>query len=614
MQGFHINVEGYLANIPPAAFRPADVLRELVTNALQACALRGTLDADFAPRIELAVPDRLRLQVTDNGVGFHPQVLSQLGELHISKWPAAAEAIGAQGPFDRPYGRFGMGLTSTINICRELLVITFPLRGDGRTYFWWTDWRSGWQSWSSSDVVPSDVPEVVKDLVRRNTMTEPGSKVLLTLKDEAWAGPRPWDPQRLEELVRYYFSAISVPIYVGFASARINQGARGWPVPGDVRTAKDIVEEWLSSRGYDPEEGPQTPFHCFPIEPFDHISGVIWINPVRSDTVHFFSHEVYGNEIYELLPARGSFVTAIVNDDRGLLDITKTRPEIATIDGVRREQSIRSAISSAITQYIRWLNAEYRNGDKHTREVIGGLGARYGRSMLAYLLNEPTSERRTIAEDALQWIAVPVLVPRGKQTLPRCEIIEPAGPVIYYVMRETDLSRIQLFPQETIMDARDESDLFLLRLYHASQARRALRIVAAQDPTAQMIRELDDDEVREAGYAPLLEQVARRWADGPVVLGEVPAFLGTAFAHVIGASRPGQTPSRKLVLNKNNEALSILRNLSDPGLAAAASHIVDISKLLTAGQIGGAQFDTVCKHFSDLVLALSAHHPLGPRP
>ena len=96
--------------------------------------------------------------------------------------------------------------------------------------------------------------------------------------------------------MRYYFSAVSVPVHVGGQLEPVNAGVKGWPTY-EQNDPEKMIEEWLKSRNLGLEEKPLNRYHCFNIQPSDGISGVIWIRPYGHDTVHFFALEIYGSDI-----------------------------------------------------------------------------------------------------------------------------------------------------------------------------------------------------------------------------------------------------------------------------------------------------------------------------
>ncbi|MBI2431976.1 MAG: ATP-binding protein [Candidatus Hydrogenedentes bacterium] len=616
MSQFKIDVEGYLTSIPAAAFRPQDVVRELVTNAIQSCAIAQRIEGDLQPRIDVEMPDRLRLQITDNGVGFHPMILQRLGDLHISKWTETTRLLGISDVERRGYGRFGMGLTSTINVCDELLILSRPVTDKDTTYCWWTNWRSGWFLWKKGEN-PTDVDAKVQDDInavldytKRSDLSSHGARVVLKLKDDVWRGKSFLDIEQLKRQVLYYFSAISMPIHVGGASRPITNGVTGWRVPGtaDPRTARQIVSSWLESRSYEREECPENDLHCFEITAYDGISGVIWLRRFRPDTVHFFAREVYASDIPALLPEGGGFISAIVNDDKAILDITKQGLQIATEEGARREGLIRARIQNTLEEYVEWLNAEYSDGNAEQRRQITEIGSRYGRAMLAFLSPFGSARILDTAGRATVWIPLPLITSRKHEVLAKCEVIDPDGhPAIYYADSDTDLRRVQLFQQRYIIDARHHNDKAILKLYADTHTDRGVRIERVMDPAINLITPLNDLQIDELGFKALIEAIKARW-DGQVTLADIAPQLGEAFAHIVQPS--DQSGEQELVLNKKNGALKILKKLSDDDLVAAAAHIVTLAVLLQDEHIAGDEFERVSESLTRMIEALKG---LGER-
>ncbi|MBI2917786.1 MAG: ATP-binding protein [Chloroflexi bacterium] len=150
MPAITIDPKGYLDSIPRGVFRPEDVLRELISNSIQACDLAQQLDHDMKPLIRVRPPSHGRIVVEDNGVGFHPDVLNQLGNFQVSKWQIAEDRLKLRTT-DRNRGNvFGMGLTSTYQIASQVEVQTTYARDDTRTIRrWWTNWKD-WFTWSGN--------------------------------------------------------------------------------------------------------------------------------------------------------------------------------------------------------------------------------------------------------------------------------------------------------------------------------------------------------------------------------------------------------------------------------------------------------------------------------
>jgi len=599
MSEFRIDVHGYLSTIPSTVFRPQDVVRELVTNAMQACDIAQKIEPAISPRIDVEMPDRSRFQITDNGVGFHPSILSKLGDLQVSKWDETSRILGVAASPPKVYGVFGMGLTSTMTTCREVLIVTAPIKNSGKTHYWWTDWEKEWFQWQEGER-PDGVPANVFEEATRNRLAQHGARIILTLKDEIWMGPGRVDIARLEELVRYYFSAVSMPIHIGGSSKALNRGVTGWRKPNDRRSVREIVQSWLESRGLAPNDAPENEYHCFEIPLYDGISGVIWIRPFRADTVHFFARDVYGSDLPSLLPEYGRFVSAIVNDDKSLPDITKTRPQIATVEGVRREERIRSAIADALRDYVEWLNQEYQHGSQDTKEKIDDIGSsRYGRPLLAFLLSIATQEARRIAGNATGWIPVPLVTSSRKRTLPQCEEPDPDGPVVYYADEKTDLSRLTLLTKKYVVDARERIDWAILNMYRDAHEQRNLRIRAVADPADHLIHPIAEHEADELGFTHFLQVMSRVW-NGRVTLARIDPQLGEAFAHVV--RKPN---CEELVLNKENQALAVIKNLDGDSLRAAVAHVVCLSRLLVEGRVVGEEFEKASENFTHLIVAVS---------
>ncbi|MCC6984700.1 MAG: molecular chaperone HtpG [Bauldia sp.] len=206
--------------------RPEIFLRELVSNAADACERLRTLsldrpdllgeDASFRVRL---VPDAKgsRLTVEDNGIGMDRQeLIDNLGTIARSGTKAFIEGLGKSAEGSALIGQFGVGFYSAFMVADRVDVFSAPALKPGEAWHWSSDGKGAFT------VEPADPADAPKR----------GTRIVLHLSE---SGRDYADPDTLERIVEEYSAHINVPIVLrledGATDKTLADGTALWRLP-----------------------------------------------------------------------------------------------------------------------------------------------------------------------------------------------------------------------------------------------------------------------------------------------------------------------------------------------------------------------------------------------
>lgn len=261
---------------------PAVFLRELLQNGVDAVTLRKKQQPDWqGEKITIAVEPNSRIVFHDNGAGLSKEGIHRF--LAVIGQSSKTELVNGKIPEDY-IGRFGIGLLSCFMVSDSIVIQTCP--ANGGSAHTWTGFSDGTYTLDQLDDCPV------------------GTSVILTANPGA---EDYFQPDRVEELVRYYGLALPVPIYLEGNPKQLNH------IPADFtgisRSQLLAFGKWLFDEDFLEAIPIQTP----------HISGVAYVLSCRTDVSVKTNHRIYLKQMLltergdTLLPPWAFFLRCVLN-------------------------------------------------------------------------------------------------------------------------------------------------------------------------------------------------------------------------------------------------------------------------------------------------------------
>lgn len=284
---FQVNLGGMLDILSNHLYKSPDVfLRELLQNGVDAITLRQKAEPDWTGgRITITVEPGRRLIFRDNGAGLTEAGIHRF--LAVIGQSSKTGLVNGKLPEDY-IGRFGIGLLSCFMVSDTIVVHTRPAAG-GSAHVW-----IGRPDGTYSLEPLGECPV--------------GTAVILTAKPGA---EHYFQPDKVDELVRYYGLALPVPIFRSGSPEPLNR------IPADFtgisRSQLLAFGAWLFDEEFLDAIPIQTP----------HISGVAYVLPYRTDRSLKSGHRIYLKQMLltergdTLLPQWAFFLRCFLNT-RGL--------------------------------------------------------------------------------------------------------------------------------------------------------------------------------------------------------------------------------------------------------------------------------------------------------
>ena len=284
---FQVNLGGMLDVLSNHLYKSPDVfLRELLQNGVDAVTLRQKEQPAWnSGKLTIQIDPGRHLIFRDNGAGLSEEGIHRF--LSVIGQSSKTELVNGKIPEDY-IGRFGIGLLSCFMVSDSIVVHTRPAEG-GEAHVW-TGLPDGTYTLEPLAECPT------------------GTAVILTAKPGM---DHYFQPEKIEELVRYYGLALPVPIYLDGNPERLN----GIPADfsGISRSQLLSFGEWLFEEEFLDAIPIQTP----------HISGVAYVLPYHTAPSAKGKHRIYLKQMLltergdTLLPPWAFFLQCFLNT-RGL--------------------------------------------------------------------------------------------------------------------------------------------------------------------------------------------------------------------------------------------------------------------------------------------------------
>lgn len=339
---FQVNLGGMLDVLSNHLYKSPDVfLRELLQNGTDAITMRQKEQPGCTSgKILISLEPGRRMIFRDNGMGLTEQGIHQF--LAVIGQSSKTELVNGKIPEDY-IGRFGIGLLSCFMVSDSIIIHTRSATG-GQAHMW-TGLPDG-----------TYTLEPLEDCLT-------GTAVILTAKPGA---EHYFQPDKVEELVRYYGLALPVPVYLSGNPERLNS------IPADFSDVshRQLLSfgEWLFEEEFLDAIPIQTP----------HISGVAYLLSYRTDSSVKTGHRIYLKQMLltergdTLLPPWAFFLQCFLNT-RGL------RPTASREDFYEDSEleMARDEFSTAVRNYL----AELSQNDPERLKAIVGVHAQAIKSM-----------------------------------------------------------------------------------------------------------------------------------------------------------------------------------------------------------------------------------------
>jgi molecular chaperone HtpG len=237
---FGTDVSRLLDIVANALYTNRDVfLRELISNAADACdklryeSLQNEALIASDPSFKIRIvkdTDARTLTVFDNGIGMtKEEMIENLGTIARSGTAAMVEAVRNSGEAKGALnliGQFGVGFYASFMVADRVEVISRKA-GDGKTWHWESDGRSGYTVREAEGLESSKVG------------SGRGTAIILHLKDDAYDF---LIDDKIKQVILAYSDHISVPVFVGEEQEQINAASALWMRPKNEVTAEQYTE------------------------------------------------------------------------------------------------------------------------------------------------------------------------------------------------------------------------------------------------------------------------------------------------------------------------------------------------------------------------------------
>ena len=307
-----IHSENIFPIIKKALYSNEEVfLRELVSNAVDACQKLGTLldkgvakVEDYSPAVEVSVDEDARtLTVSDTGIGMTAdEVERYIAQIAFSSAEEFVKEYKDAG--DHIIGHFGLGFYSAFMVADKVDVITRSYQDDAEAV-----------KWSSTGAT-----EYTMEAAERDTQ---GTDIVLHLSKDA---DEYLQSIRIKEILQKYGKFLPVP--VKFESEQINNTQPAW-----IKTPSDLTDEDYRNfyrEIYPTAEMPLFWIHLNVDYPF-RLKGILYFPPIRpqmdtsKNKIQLYQQQVFVTEhVEDVVPEYLTLLHGVIDSQDIPLNVSRS--------------------------------------------------------------------------------------------------------------------------------------------------------------------------------------------------------------------------------------------------------------------------------------------------
>ena len=296
---FQVNLRGMIDLLSRHIYSsPRVYIRELLQNATDALQARRNLDPDFQGQVHIEIHNTADAPPTllfeENGIG--------LSEAEVHEFVATIGQSSKTDPeqAENFIGRFGIGLLSCFMVSDEIVLLTRSARDQNAPGIEWRGKPDGTYS--------------IKRLDEGNSQAPPATSLYLRCKpgEEEY-----FDPELVEELVRYYGSLLPYPIYLTYNDRKrhLNGEEPPWRRTFESHRERDKTFLNYGADTFGRRFMDYIPIHCLDGE----LEGVAYVLPSSVSLTARQNHRIYlkgmllTQKADALLPDWAFFVKCVFN-------------------------------------------------------------------------------------------------------------------------------------------------------------------------------------------------------------------------------------------------------------------------------------------------------------